>query len=116
MAEAEKKEAAPEPKAEAPKAPVAAPAAETPHTTINVNTASPVAGSVKEVNWILTLIMSILFGTLGVDRFIMGQIGMGILKIVVGVLTLGIGGAIWWVIDVILIATKHPFPGVKWVD
>jgi TM2 domain-containing membrane protein YozV len=64
----------------------------------------------KPVNWVLTLIMSILFGSLGVDRFIMGHIGLGILKLV----TLG-GCGIWWLIDVILIATKHPFKGVEWV-
>lgn len=33
----------------------------------------------KKVNWILTLVMSILFGSLGVDRFIMGQVGLDIL-------------------------------------
>jgi len=63
----------------------------------------------KKVNWILVLIMSILFGGLGVDRFIMGHIGLGILKLV----TLG-GLGIWWLIDVILIATKHPFKGIQW--
>ena len=66
---------------------------------------------VKQVNWTLTLIMSIIFGSLGVDRFIMGHIGLGILKLV----TFG-GCGIWWLVDVILIATKHPFEGIKWVD
>ena len=65
----------------------------------------------KEVNWVLTLIMSILFGKLGVDRFIMGHIGLGILKLITG------GGfGIWWLIDVILIATKHNFANIKWVS
>jgi TM2 domain-containing membrane protein YozV len=32
----------------------------------------------KQVNWTLTLIMSIFFGSLGVDRFIMGHVGLGI--------------------------------------
>jgi TM2 domain-containing membrane protein YozV len=63
----------------------------------------------KKVNWMLVLIMSIFFGQLGVDRFIMGQVGLGILKLITG------GGCgIWWLIDVILIATKHQFPGVEW--
>lgn len=66
---------------------------------------------VKQVNWTLTLIMSIIFGSVGVDRFIMGHIGLGILKLV----TFG-GCGIWWLVDVILIATKHPFEGIKWVD
>ena len=65
----------------------------------------------KKVNWILTLIMSILFGSLGVDRFIMGHIGLGILKLI----TLG-GCGIWWLIDLILIATKHPFADIEWVE
>jgi TM2 domain-containing membrane protein YozV len=65
----------------------------------------------KKVNWTLTLIMSIIFGSLGVDRFIMGQVGLGILKLI----TLG-GCGIWWLIDVILIATKHKFEGVQWVE
>jgi TM2 domain-containing membrane protein YozV len=63
----------------------------------------------RRVNWVLTLIMSILFGSLGVDRFIMGQVGIGILKL----LTWG-GLGIWWLIDVILIATKHKFYGIVW--
>ncbi len=65
----------------------------------------------KKVNWILVLLMSIFFGQLGVDRFIMGHIGLGILKL----LTFG-GCGIWWLIDVILIATKHKFEGIEWVD
>lgn len=65
----------------------------------------------KKVNWVLALIMSIIFGNLGVDRFIMGHVGLGILKLV----TLG-GCGIWWIIDIILIAIKHPFEGIKWVD
>ncbi|MFC1682547.1 TM2 domain-containing protein [Nanoarchaeota archaeon] len=65
----------------------------------------------KEVNWILALVMSILFGSLGVDRFIMGHVGLGILKL----FTLG-GCGIWWVIDLVLIATKHEFQGITWVE
>ncbi|MBW3011293.1 TM2 domain-containing protein [Candidatus Woesearchaeota archaeon] len=65
---------------------------------------------VREVNWVLCLVMSVLFGWLGVDRFLMGQIGWGILKLI----TLG-GFGIWQLIDIILIAIKHPFKGVKWV-
>ncbi len=64
---------------------------------------------VKKVNWVLTLVMSIFFGSLGVDRFIMGKIGTGILKLI----TFG-GLGIWWLVDLILIATKHEFKDVKW--
>lgn len=64
---------------------------------------------VKKINWVFTLVMSVIFGSLGVDRFILGHIGLGILKLI----TAG-GFGIWWVIDVILIATKYPFKNVVW--
>lgn len=65
----------------------------------------------REVSWLLTLLMSIFFGSLGVDRFIMGHVGLGILKL----LTAG-GCGIWWLIDVILIASKYKFREIKWVQ
>ncbi|MBN1645687.1 TM2 domain-containing protein [Candidatus Woesearchaeota archaeon] len=65
----------------------------------------------KKVNWILALVMSILFGQLGVDRFVMGHVGLGLLKL----FTLG-GCGIWYIIDIVLIATKHPFEGIEWVE
>lgn len=65
----------------------------------------------RNVNWILTLLMSLFFGTLGVDRFIMGHIGLGLLKLITG------GGlGVWWLIDVILIASRYPFKNINWVD
>lgn len=64
-----------------------------------------------KVNWLLTLLMSIFLGWIGVDRFIMGKVGTGILKL----LTFG-GLGIWWVIDLILIATKYPFKNVKFIE
>lgn len=69
------------------------------------------AKKVVKVNWMLCLIMSVVFGTLGVDRFLMGKVFTGVVKLV----TLG-GFGIWWLIDVILIATKYKYEGVKWVD
>jgi TM2 domain-containing membrane protein YozV len=65
----------------------------------------------RRLNWLVTLILSIVFGTLGVDRFMMGHIWLGVLKLV----TFG-GFGIWWIVDIILIATKYPFSGVIWVD
>ncbi len=64
----------------------------------------------KELNWIVTLIMSIMFGALGVDRFMMGQIGLGLLKMC----TAG-GLGVWWLVDVILIATHHQYKNVTWI-
>jgi len=65
---------------------------------------------VKKVNWVLVLVMSVVFGSLGVDRFIMGKVGTGILKLI----TFG-GLGIWWLIDLILIATKHNYKDIQWV-
>ncbi len=64
----------------------------------------------RQVNWTLALVMSIFFGSLGVDRFMLGQVGLGILKLV----TLG-GFGVWWLVDVILVATKYQFRDVEWV-
>jgi len=65
----------------------------------------------RKTNWLLVLIMSVIFGSLGVDRFIMGKIGTGILKLI----TFG-GFGVWWLVDVILIAVKYKFKDIVWVD
>ena len=49
--------------------------------------------------WITLLILSIFLGGLGVDRFYVGKIGTGVLKLI----TCG-GCGIWCIIDVIFIA------------
>ncbi len=51
-------------------------------------------------SWTTALILSILLGGLGVDRFYLGYTLFGILKLI----TAG-GFGIWWLIDIILIAT-----------
>ena len=64
----------------------------------------------KELNWVVTMVMSIFFGALGVDRFMMGHVGLGLLKL----LTLG-GFGVWWLVDVILIATRYQYKNVTWI-
>jgi TM2 domain-containing membrane protein YozV len=51
-------------------------------------------------DWLVALLLSIFLGSLGVDRFYLGYIGLGILKLI----TCG-GVGVWWLIDLILIAT-----------
>jgi TM2 domain-containing membrane protein YozV len=52
--------------------------------------------------WITLLLLSIFFGSLGVDRFYVGKIGTGVAKLI----TCG-GAGIWWIIDIILIVTDN---------
>ena len=61
-------------------------------------------------NWIAALLLSVFVGQLGIDRFYLGKVGTGILKLV----TFG-GLGIWWIVDLILIATKS-MKGVTWDD
>jgi hypothetical protein len=82
-----------------PVQPFVAPADATPAPAVRVPGAK---------NQMVALILSILLGTLGVDRFYLGSIGLGVLKLLTG----GVFG-ILWIIDIVLIATKN-IKGVTW--
>ena len=62
---------------------------------------------------VVALILSIFLGELGIDRFYLGYIGTGILKLI----TCG-GFGIWWLIDLIMIATGKlkPKDGSEYAD
>jgi TM2 domain-containing membrane protein YozV len=40
---------------------------------------------------------------LGIDRFVMGDMKWGLIRLVVGILTVGIVGTILWVIDLVFL-------------
>ncbi|MBU3157433.1 TM2 domain-containing protein [Clostridium estertheticum] len=57
--------------------------------------------NISSKNWLLTLLLCIFFGAVGIHRFYVGKIGTGILMI----LTFG-GFGIWVLVDLILIVTN----------
>ena len=55
----------------------------------------------RRINKIVFVVISFFFGYYGVDRFMRGQVGLGILKL----LTCG-GFGLWWLIDLIVALVK----------
>ena len=60
------------------------------------------AEAYSDKNFLVAVLLSVLVGGLGVDRFYLGYIGLGILTLI----TLG-GCGVWTIIDVILIVTGN---------
>ncbi len=67
--------------------------------TMDVNTANLLFAQMKDPT--LVLVISVLLGGYGVDRIYVGDVGLGILKL----LTCG-GLGIWWLIDLFLIMDR----------
>lgn len=92
----------------APTLDTAAPIAPTPEVAPAPEATAAAATPVATVqdphakNFMVALLLSIFLGNLGIDRFYLGHIGLGVAKLLLGWATLGI----WWLVDVILIATK----------
>ncbi len=56
----------------------------------------------EKKQFMTALLLSIFLGGLGIDRFYLGYTVLGVVKLLTG------GGCgIWWLIDLILIATKN---------
>lgn len=69
-------------------------------------------GDRRRVNKVLYVLMAFFFGGFGVHRFLRGQVGLGVLMILVGWLTAGI----WWLVDFIISLVKLPaYPGEDYV-
>ena len=64
--------------------------------------AAEIPGLFSDKDWLTAMLLSLFVGWFGIDRFYLGYTGLGILKLI----TLGLCG-IWWVIDIILLATNR---------
>ncbi|MUL84626.1 MULTISPECIES: NINE protein [unclassified Mycolicibacterium] len=73
-------------------------------------TGEPFSDKSKVIAGLLQLLG--LFGLVGIGRIYLGQTGLGVAQLIVGLVTCGIGAFIWGIIDAVLILTdrvRDPF-------
>jgi TM2 domain-containing membrane protein YozV len=68
-------------------------------------TGEPYSDKSKLVAGLLQLLG--IFGVVGIGRMYLGDVGLGIAQLIVGICTFFIGAWIWGIIDAILILTDH---------
>jgi TM2 domain-containing membrane protein YozV len=71
-------------------------------STGKIYQASQIAGVFSEKEFLVAILFSVFLGSLGIDRFYLGHVGLGIGKL----LTCG-GCGIWQLVDIILIAMRN---------
>lgn len=71
-------------------------------SSTNGGTGGVSSAVVSNKSWLVALVLSLVLGWAGADRFYLGQFGLGILKL----LTFG-GFGIWYLIDLVLIGLKR---------
>ena len=64
--------------------------------------ASEIPGVFSDKDWLVAVLLSFFIGWFGIDRFYLGYVGLGILKLI----TFG-GCGIWYLIDLVLIAMNR---------
>ena len=62
---------------------------------------------VSPKSYMVAWLLSLFLGVLGIDRFYLGNIGLGVAKLLLCWLT----GGIWWLIDFIVIVSKNAHDG-----
>jgi len=75
---------------------------ENPTVNVNVNPGMQVVAKTVNINkHMFTWLFAWFLGIFGVDRFVRGQVGLGIVKLLFGWLTIGIWPLVDWIIAIV---------------